>query len=82
MIAAFTGAVAYVNPDRETAAIIVGGIAGFGVGGVLVPAATVAVTVTPDTTIATCVALGLSIRAVGGSIGFAIYVRLPLLPLR
>ena len=69
-----------MNPDRETAAIVVGGLAGFGVGGVLVPAATVAVTVTPDTTIATCVALGLSIRAVGGSIGFAIYVR-PLLQL-
>ena len=46
---------------------------GFGVGGVLVPAATIAVTVTPDTTIATCVALSLTIRAIGGSIGYAIY---------
>lgn len=46
---------------------------GFGVGSVLVPAATVAVTVTPDTAIATCVALSLTIRAVGGSIGYAIY---------
>jgi hypothetical protein len=40
---------------------------------VLVPAATIAITVTPDTTIATCVALSLAIRAVGGSIGYAIY---------
>ncbi len=39
----------------------------------LVPAATVAITVTPDTTIATCVALSLCIRTVGGSIGYAIY---------
>jgi hypothetical protein len=46
---------------------------GFGVGAVLVPAATVAVTVTPDTSIATCVALSLTIRAIGGSIGYAIY---------
>jgi hypothetical protein len=46
---------------------------GFGVGGVLVPAATVAVMVTPDFAIATCVALSLAIRTVGGSIGYAIY---------
>lgn len=46
---------------------------GFGVGGVLVPAATVAIMVTPDTSIATCVALSLAIRTVGGSIGYAIY---------
>lgn len=48
-------------------------MAGFGVGGVLVPAATIAITVTPDTTIATCVALSLAIRTIGGSIGYAIY---------
>ena len=40
---------------------------------VLVPAATIAITVTPDTTIATCVALSLAIRTIGGSIGYAIY---------
>lgn len=54
-------------------AIALGTVTGFGVGAVLVPAATVAVTVTPDTTIATCVALSLTVRAVGGSIGYAIY---------
>ena len=46
---------------------------GFGVGGVLVPAATVALMVTPDIAIATCVALSLAIRTVGGSIGYAVY---------
>jgi hypothetical protein len=40
---------------------------------VLVPAATIAILVTPDTTIATCVALSLAIRAIGGSIGYAVY---------
>jgi hypothetical protein len=43
-------------------------MAGFGVGGVLVPAATVAITVRPDTTIDTCVALSLCIRTVGGKV--------------
>ena len=42
-------------------------------GGVLVPAATIAITVCPDNLIATCVALSLSIRVIGGSIGYAIY---------
>jgi hypothetical protein len=64
---------AAVNPDREALAIVLGTFCGLGVGAVLVPAATVAVTVTPDTSIATCVALSLTIRAVGGSIGYAIY---------
>jgi hypothetical protein len=70
---AFGGSFAAVNPDREGLAIALGTLTGFGVGSVLVPAATVAVTVTPDTSIATCVALSLTIRAVGGSIGYAIY---------
>jgi hypothetical protein len=48
-------------------------IAGFGVGGVLVPAATIAITVCPVDLVATCVALSLSIRIIGGSIGYAIY---------
>jgi hypothetical protein len=53
--------------------IVLSILTGVGVGGVLVPAATVAVMVTPDTSIATCVALSLAIRTVGGSIGYAIY---------
>lgn len=39
---------------------------------VLVPAATIAITVTPDTTTATSIALSLSIRAIG-AIGYAIH---------
>lgn len=54
-------------------AVIFGTIGGFGVGGVLVPAATIAITVTPDAFIATTVALSLAIRVIGGSIGYSIY---------
>jgi hypothetical protein len=39
----------------------------------LIPAATIAITVTPDAFIATTVALSLSIRVIGGSIGYSIY---------
>jgi hypothetical protein len=73
LLAAFGGALACVTPETPRTAVGLGTIAGFGVGGVLVPAATVAITVTPDTTIATCVALSLCIRTVGGSIGYAAY---------
>ncbi|KIY03036.1 uncharacterized protein Z520_01502 [Fonsecaea multimorphosa CBS 102226] len=73
IMTAFGGSLAAITPDRQGLAIGLGTICGFGVGSVLVPAATVAITVTPDTTIATCVALSLTIRAVGGSIGYAIY---------
>jgi hypothetical protein len=38
-----------------------------------VPAATIAITVTPDAFIATTVALAISIRVIGGSIGYSIY---------
>lgn len=54
-------------------AVAFGTIGGFGIGGVLVPAATIAITVTPDAYIATTVALSLAIRVIGGSIGFSIY---------
>ena len=51
----------------------IGIVAAFGIGGVLVPAATIAVTVTPDSTIAVTVALSLCVRAIGSAIGYAIY---------
>ncbi|OQU99157.1 hypothetical protein CLAIMM_04831 isoform 1 [Cladophialophora immunda] len=73
IMTAFGGAFAAVTPDREALAIGLGICTGLGVGAVLVPAATVAITVAPDTSIATCVALSITIRAVGGGIGAAIY---------
>ncbi len=62
-----------INPDTPARAIAFGAVASFGIGGVLVPAATIAITVTPDAFIATTVALSLSIRVIGGSIGYSIY---------
>jgi hypothetical protein len=46
-----------VTPDATRLAVALGAFAGFGAGGVLVPTARIAITVTPDTSIATCVAL-------------------------
>ncbi|PMD53445.1 MFS general substrate transporter [Hyaloscypha bicolor E] len=72
-VAAFGGALSTISPDTPARAVAFGAIAGFGIGGVLVPAATIAITVTPDAFIATTVALSLSIRVIGGSIGYSIY---------
>lgn len=72
--AAFGGALVGVTPDTSSTIIALGTVAGFGVGGVLVPAATVALIVVPDSLLATTAALSLSIRTLGGSIGYTIYL--------
>lgn len=69
----FAGALAVMTPENESLVLGLGAMAGFGVGGVLVPAATVAMLVCPDALITTAAALSLSIRTVGGSIGYSIY---------
>jgi hypothetical protein len=69
----FAGSLAVMNPDNEKLVVALGSLATFGVGGVLVPAATVAMLVCPDALITTAAAMSLSIRTVGGSIGYSIY---------
>lgn len=69
----FAGSLAVCNPDNEQLTVALGSLASFGVGGVLVPAATVAMIVCPDALITTAAAMSLSIRTVGGSIGYSIY---------
>lgn len=69
----FAGALGTMTPENEGQTLAFGIIAGFGVGGVLVPAATVAMLVAPDAIITTAAALSLSIRTVGGTIGYSIY---------
>lgn len=69
----FGGSLACSNPDNPKLTVALGSLASFGVGGVLVPAATIAMIVTPDAVITTAAALSLSIRTVGGSIGYSIY---------
>lgn len=71
--AAFGGAIAAATPDNAKLTVALGTIAGFGVGGILVPSATVALICVPDDLLATAAALSLSIRTIGGSIGYTIY---------
>lgn len=73
MMTGFAGALAVMTPENEKLVVAIGSLASFGVGGVLVPAATVAMLVCPDALITTAAALSLSIRTVGGSIGYSIY---------
>ncbi|OJJ04935.1 hypothetical protein ASPVEDRAFT_137641 [Aspergillus versicolor CBS 583.65] len=48
-------------------------IAGLGIGGIVVPASIITTIICPDDLIATISALTLSIRVVGGSIGYTVY---------
>lgn len=73
ILTAFGGSLAIMNPENIVATIAVGCVAAFGVGGVIVPSATVAMIAAPDALITTCAALSLSVRAVGGAIGYSIY---------
>jgi hypothetical protein len=73
LMTVFSGALSAATPDTAKLTVAFGTIAGFGVGGVLVPSATVALICVPDAYLATTAALSLSIRTVGGSIGYTIY---------
>lgn len=48
-------------------------LAGLGIGGIVVPASIITMIVCPDDLIATVAALTLSIRVIGGSVGYSIY---------
>ena len=73
IMTAFGGALACMSPDNPKATVAVATLACFGVGGMIVPPATVALLVTPDVLITTAAALSLSVRTVGGAIGYCIY---------
>jgi hypothetical protein len=70
---AFGAALVTCTPENPVQTIALGTVAGFGIGGVVACAVTTAVIASPDNLIATCVALSLSIRTIGGSVGTAIY---------
>lgn len=55
-------------------------IAGFGIGGIVVPASIITTIICPDDLIATIAALTLAIRVVGGAIGYAVYYNVGLTP--
>jgi len=48
-------------------------VAGLGIGGIVVPASIITTIICPDDLIATVAALTLSIRVIGGSIGYSVY---------
>jgi len=73
LLCAFGGALSVLTPENQIKTIALGTTGGLGLGGVIVPAATVAMIAAPDALITTCAALSLSVRAVGGSIGYSIY---------
>lgn len=73
MLTAFGGALASIEPGNVYQSVTLASFAAFGLGGVIVPAATVAMIASPDALITTCAALSLSVRAVGGAIGYSIY---------
>lgn len=73
MLTAFGGSLASMTPDNVYQSVTLASFAAFGLGGVIVPAATVAMIAAPDALITTCAALSLSVRAVGGAIGYSIY---------
>ncbi|KJY00781.1 hypothetical protein TI39_contig312g00027 [Zymoseptoria brevis] len=75
LMTAFIGALATATPNNAIQTVALGTIGGFGVGGVLVPAQTVAMTACPDHLIGTVVSLALAIRVIGGSIGYSIYFK-------
>ena len=67
------GALAAVNQNNRSLGIGMSFLGGFGVGGIIVPAAIILTIISPDEVIATVTAITLSVRLIGGSIGYAIY---------
>jgi len=57
--------------EKEMYPILI--VAGLGIGGILVPASIISTIVCPDDLIATVSALTLSIRVIGGAVGYAVY---------
>ncbi|KAF2098196.1 MFS multidrug transporter-like protein [Rhizodiscina lignyota] len=64
-------AVADVNNLSTVWGLLV--LAGLGIGGIVVPASIITTIICPDDLIATIAALTLSIRVIGGSIGYCVY---------
>ncbi|KAF2750085.1 MFS general substrate transporter [Sporormia fimetaria CBS 119925] len=76
MMTAGTGAVSINNPDNLSTMYAIVTIASIGVGGVIIPSSIIAQIACPDELIATITAITLSIRYIGGAIGFAVYANL------
>lgn len=73
MMTAGTGAVVVSTPYNMSTMYGIVTIACLGVGGVIIPSSIIAQIACPDELIATITAITLSIRYIGGAIGFAVY---------
>lgn len=67
------GALAVLTPDRPGLGIGLSFLGGLGTGGIIQPAATILMIISPDQALATITALTLSVRLVGAAIGYAVY---------
>jgi hypothetical protein len=73
LMTAGVGALAAVNTGNRAVGVGVSVLGGFGVGGIIIPAAVILTIISPDEVIATIAAINLSVRFIGGSVGYAIY---------
>lgn len=67
-----TGLMSLARPDNIGPVIAILIVAGLGIGGILVPASIITTIICPDDLIATVSALTLSIRVLGGAVGYAV----------
>jgi MFS family permease len=72
LMTAFAGALVTATPFNPTRSTIFATLSALGIGGVIVPALTVALYACPDEYIGTTAALSLAVRFLGGSIGVSI----------
>ncbi|KAF4340743.1 major facilitator superfamily transporter [Fusarium beomiforme] len=73
LMTAGCGAMSVARPDNMSTLWGILVLAGLGIGGIVVPASIITTIICPDDLIATIAALTLSIRVLGGSIGYTIY---------
>jgi hypothetical protein len=62
-----------VAPGNSATVVAITTLAGWGVGGIIAPISTVALSATPDTFLATVISLLNAVKFIGGSIGYSIY---------
>ncbi|KAK2795899.1 hypothetical protein FQN50_009677 [Emmonsiellopsis sp. PD_5] len=73
LMTAGCGAMAYADADNLNQLWGILAIAALGIGGIVVPASIITTIICPDDLIATVAALTLSIRVIGGSVGYTVY---------
>ncbi|KAF7507219.1 hypothetical protein GJ744_010777 [Endocarpon pusillum] len=73
LMTAGCGSLAAATPDNLDKIYGLLVLAGLGVGGIVVPATIISTIICPDDLIATITALTLSVRVIGGAIGYAVY---------